>query len=279
MTRLSSHGGHALPLSDPNKVTHLGPLADFGAHAKQITQIASEIAMDHFRNTLDVSFKSDESPVTQADKAVEAAVLAYLEGHLPDHGVYGEEYGQKRLNSEYLWVVDPIDGTRSFLSGHPLFGFLLALLQNSEPQMGIVAMPALNEVYMGVKGKGAWLNSDPISVSNATRMDRSILYVNEGDKIFQSEPQLFNRLMQSGQTRRFAYDCYPHALLAAGHIDLVFDYDLQPYDFMAVSALVHAAGGVVTDWEGNPVDLSSDGRIISASTPELHQQALALVNA
>ncbi|WP_120634646.1 inositol monophosphatase family protein [Ruegeria sp. EL01] len=279
MTRLSSQGGHPLPVPDPIELQDLGQLADFGAHAKQITQIASAVAMDHFRNSLDVSFKSDESPVTQADKAVEAAVLAYLEGHFPDHGVYGEEYGQKRLNSEYLWVVDPIDGTRSFLSGHPLFGFLLALLQNSEPQIGIVAMPALSEVYLGVKGKGAWLNADSISVSNTTQLDRSILYVNEGDKIFQNEPRLFNRLMKSGQTRRFGYDCYPHALLAAGHIDVVFDYDLQPYDFMSVSALVQAAGGVVTDWAGKPVGLSSDGRIISASTPELHQQALALIKA
>ena len=138
-------------------------------------------------------------------------------------------------------------------------------------------MPALDEVFMGVPGRGATLNGEEISASNCTRLDQSILFVNEGDKIHRDYPALFDRLMQSGQTRRFAYDCYPHALLAAGHVDAVIDYDLQPYDYLPVLAVVEAAGGVMTDWEGQPLDLNSDGRVISAATPELHSEMLALV--
>ena len=139
-------------------------------------------------------------------------------------------------------------------------------------------MPALKETYVGVPGEGAMLNGAPISVSGATRLDRSILYVNEGEKLYRDHPVLFSRLMQAGQTRRFAYDCYPHALLASGHVDAVVDYDLQPYDFLAVAPLIEAAGGVMTDWQGKALTLESDGAVISAATPALHRDLLALIN-
>lgn len=248
-------------------------------HAKSISAIASDAAMRYFRGRLGVEFKQDESPVTQADKGVEAEVRAYLTQHFPDHGVFGEEEGKQDGDGRHMWVVDPIDGTRSFLSGHPLFGFLLAHLVDGKPKLGVVGMPALNETFVGMVETGATLNGQPIHVSGQIALDRSILYVNEGDKIYRDHPGLFGRLMQSGQTRRFAYDCYPHALLAAGHVDAVVDYDLQPYDFLALSPLIEAAGGVMTDWQGQPLSLASDGAVISAATPELHAQLLTLLNA
>lgn len=247
-------------------------------HAIAMAEIASETAMRHFRGTLGVEFKQDDSPVTQADKAVEAEVRNYLSLHFPDHGVFGEEHGAEVGDGRHMWVIDPIDGTRSFLSGHPLFGFLLAHLIDGRPQIGVVGMPALKETYVGVPGEGAMLNGAPISVSGATRLDQAILYVNEGDKIYRDHPAVFSRLMQAGQTRRFAYDCYPHALLASGHVDAVVDYDLQPYDFLAVAPLVSAAGGVMTDWQGNALTLDSDGAVISAATPALHRELIALLN-
>ena len=253
-------------------------LADLSRHATRIAAAASDVAMSHFRNRLNVEFKADDSPVTQADKAVETVVRDYLRTQFPDHGIFGEEHGQEGLDKPRLWVTDPIDGTRSFLSGHPLFGFLLAFLDHGRPQIGLVGMPALNETYLGIAGQGATLNGAPISTSGATMLDRAILYVNEGDKIHRHCPQVFQRLMQAGQTRRFAYDCYPHALLAAGYVDAVVDYDLQPYDFLALSALVTAAGGVATDWHGNPLTLASDGRVLTAATPTLHRELRALVH-
>ncbi|WP_371255967.1 inositol monophosphatase family protein [Ruegeria sp. 6PALISEP08] len=247
-------------------------------HAVQMANIASTTGMRFFRGSLGVEFKLDESPVTQADKAVEAEVRAYLKRHFPAHGIFGEEHGKQAGDGRHMWVIDPIDGTRSFLSGHPLFGFLLAYLVEGQPQLGLVGMPALNEVYVGGVGEAATLNGKPIRASQQKRLEQSILYVNEGDKIHRDYPDLFNRLMQAGQTRRFAYDCYPHALLAAGHVDAVVDYDLQPYDYLAVAPLVIAAGGVITDWQGRTLTLESDGAVVSAATPELHADLLELIN-
>ncbi len=253
-------------------------MADLVTHAMAVADIANIAARGYFRGRLGVEFKSDESPVTQADKGVETQVRTYLEQHFPDHGIFGEEHGFDGQNCREVWIIDPIDGTRSFLSGHPLFGFLLGHLVNGKPDIGVIGMPALNEVFVGVSGQGATLNGNAIATSKKTRLDQSILFVNEGDKIYRDHPALFAKLMQSGQTRRFAYDCYPHALLAAGHVDAVIDYDLQPYDFLPVLAVVKAAGGVMTDWNGKPLDLNSDGRVISAATPELHAEMLDKVN-
>ena len=261
-------------VTESHKMPSTGSYAD---HAARIAGIAADTALGFFRGRLGVEFKADESPVTQADKAVESEVRAYLERHFPDHGIFGEEHGFEGADRENVWIVDPIDGTRSFLSGHPLFGFLLGFLQGGVPQLGVIGMPALGETYLGLRGRGATLNGAPIRVSDQARLDQAVLYVNEGDKIHRDHPSLFTRLMQAGQTRRFAYDCYPHALLAAGHVDAVIDYDLQPYDFLPVSAVIEAAGGVITDWQGNPLGLDSDGRVIAAATPQLHAGMLALI--
>lgn len=251
---------------------------DRAAHARRVADLAAAEAMRHFRGQLGVEFKADESPVTQADKAVEAKVRSYLEAHFPDHGIFGEEHGAQGMTRDQLWVIDPIDGTRSFLSGNPLFGFLLAHLDRGVPDLGVIGMPALGEVFLGVAGQGATLNGKPVQVSHQTDLDQAILYVNEAEKIAAADPALFARLCASGQTRRFAYDCYPHALVAAGHVDAVIDFDLQPYDYLPVAAVVTAAGGVITDWQGKPLTLQSDGRVVSAATPELHAAVLDVLN-
>lgn len=247
-------------------------------HALAVTKIASAKAMSFFRGHLGVEFKADESPVTQADKAVEQEVRAYLGQHFPDHGLFGEEGGHDGETRREMWVIDPIDGTRSFLSGHPLFGFLLAHLTDGAPDLGVIGMPALGEVYLGARGRGAWLNGEVISVSQQTHLDDAILYINEGPKILRDHPKSFQRLLAAGQTQRFAYDCYPHALLAAGHVDAVVDYDLQPYDFLALAPVIEAAGGIISDWQGAPLGLHSGGAVVSAATPEVHGQLLAVLN-
>ena len=244
-------------------------------HAAIMSEMAAKTAKRFFRGTLGVEFKQDESPVTQADRAVEADIRRYLKIHFPDHGIFGEEQGREDGNSDRLWVIDPIDGTRSFLSGNPLFGFLLAHLAAGRTELGIIGMPALNETFIGVRDKGATLNGTPIRTSRTASMDDAILYINEAEKIYRDHPEVFDRLLQTGQTRRFAYDCYPHALVAAGHVDAVIDYDLQPYDFLSVSAVIEAAGGIMSDWKGQPLSLASDGAVISAANPSLHAELLS----
>ncbi|MES0810379.1 inositol monophosphatase family protein [Roseibium sp. SCPC15] len=253
-------------------------MTDYSAHALHMANIGAEAARGYFRGRLGIEFKEDESPVTQADKAVESKVRAYLADQFPDHGIFGEEHGIEDVDAENVWIIDPIDGTRSFLSGHPLFGFLLGHLVEGKPRLGVIGMPALHETFMGVKGEGATLNGEAIHTSGQTELDQAIVFINEGEKLFRDKPGVFERLMNTGQTRRFTYDCYPHALLAAGHVDVVVDYDLQPYDYLPVSAVVEAAGGLMTDWQGNALTLQSDGCVVSAATPELHAQMLKLLD-
>ena len=248
------------------------------AHVNRLAALAGDTALTYFRNPLEVELKEDESPVTQADKAVEVCVRAYLEKHFPDDGIVGEEFGQLDQSnnvSDNVWSIDPIDGTRSFLSGHPLFGFLLARLYRGVPEVGVIGMPALGETLVGRRGVGTTLNGRQVFSSNQTSLDRAIVFINEGEKLIAERPKALSNLLKIGHTRRFSYDCYPHALLAMGQADVVVDYDLQPYDYLPIVAVIEAAGGVVTDWQGNSLTLSSGGtNIVSAATPELHAQIL-----
>ncbi|HIP24141.1 MAG TPA: inositol monophosphatase family protein [Rhodobacteraceae bacterium] len=245
------------------------------AYAEKIAEDAGKVAMSYFRGKLGIEVKEDLSPVTVADKAVEAFVRERLAQDFPDDGVFGEEEGASGLDRARVWVLDPIDGTRSFLSGYPTFGFLLAILEHGKPKIGVVGIPAMGEVYTGL-GREAQLNGAPISVSQQKSLSDAILYIHEAEHMRTHDQAVLEQLTKSGTTRRFAYDCYAHALLAAGHIDAVVDYNLQPYDYLPLCALIEAAGGLITDWQGQPLTLESDGRVISAATPELHAELLEI---
>ena len=245
------------------------------AYATKLAEDAGKVAMGYFRGTLGIEVKADLSPVTVADKAVEAFVRDRLAQDFPNDGLFGEEEGASGLDKDRVWVLDPIDGTRSFLSGYPTFGFLLAILERGKPKIGVVGIPAMNEVYTGLGGAAA-CNGRAIGVSGQTRLADAILYIHEAEHMRAHDAAALEKLTQTGATRRFAYDCYAHALLAAGHIDAVVDYNLQPYDYLPLCALIEAAGGVITDWQGQPLTLESDGRVISAATPALHAELMEI---
>lgn len=245
---------------------------------QDIMRNAGHIAMRHFRKAIDIEVKSDESPVTLADKAIESAARDQLAQSFPDHAILGEEFGTGDLKVAHVWVIDPIDGTRSFIAGHPLFGVLLGFVEEGEPLLGMIYMPALNELYIGQQGTGATLNGQPVEVSSKTDLTDAIIFINEGEKLMSAQPDLLSRLLRAGHTRRLGYDCYAYALLAAGHVDAVVDFDLKPFDFLPLIGVVEAAGGVITDWEGRPLNFESDGTIIAACSAELHAQLLALVS-
>lgn len=255
-------------------MTQYNQIAD---KATQIVAEASVTAMSYFRNLLEIETKDDESPVTVADKTVEAQIRNALLEAYPNFGILGEEFGSENLDAETFWVVDPIDGTRSFISGMPLFGMLLGLVDKGKPVLGIVGMPALNEVYIGQAGGGASMNGAPITASSQTDLGDATLFINETETMVSQHPAVFAKLLKAGKTRRVSYDCYPHALVAAGHIDAVVDCNLQPYDYLPIVALIEAAGGLMTDWQGKPLTLHSDGRVLSAATPELLAQLIEIV--
>lgn len=246
--------------------------------AIEIQKEAAATALLHFRTGVSIDVKSDESPVTAADLAVERNARARIQLAFPDHEILGEEFGSGDLTKDHIWVIDPIDGTRSFISGNPSFGFLLAYIEGGRNKMSMIGMPALNEVFIGLAGQGATLNGTAIKTSKTTTLSDAILYINEGEKLFADEPAVHSELVKTGHTRRFSYDCYPHAMMAAGFVDCVVDYDLKPFDYLPLAGVIEAAGGIITDWQGNPLDFNSDGRVVSAATPELHKELLAILS-
>ncbi|PLS21281.1 inositol monophosphatase family protein [Neptunicoccus cionae] len=248
------------------------------ADGTDFVQAAGATARSYFRQHNAVEFKDDESPVTVIDQRIEQELKKAIAAKYPMDGIFGEESGVDGGLDGNLWVIDPIDGTRSFISGNPLFGMLLAYVRHGAPLAGIISMPVLDELYCGAIGQGATCNGAPISVSDQRNIDDCTLYINEGEKLMAEHPEPLARLLKAGKTRRFGYDCYPHALLAAGHIDAVVDYDLKPYDYLALASVITAAGGILTDWQGRALDLSSDGAVVAAATPELHRALLALLN-
>lgn len=245
--------------------------------AQRIVSDASPVAMALFRKSFDVSQKSDDSPVTIADQNTERAIRTDLELAFPGETIFGEEFGQTGTQDS-MWIVDPIDGTRSFITGMPLFGMLLGYVSDGIPQLGVINMPALGELYAGARGSGATLNGASIAVSKCRDLSQARLFLNEADKMAVDTPDVFSRLVTAGALRRLGADCYPHALVASGHADAVVDYGLQPYDYLPVAAVIQAAGGMMTDWQGQPLSLASDGRTLTAATPELHAQLLEIVH-
>ena len=245
--------------------------------ALDITEAASRISLAHFNHALDIITKDDESPVTIADRETEQAIRSRLQADFPDDGIFGEEFGNQGLDKADIWVVDPIDGTRSFIAGVPLFGMLLAMIRQRQPVLGVCRLPAIKQVYAAARGLGATRNGAPIHVSRQTALERAMLFINEGEKIHADAPHVFERLMAAGKLRRLSYDCQPHALVASGQIDAVVDYDLKPYDYFALAPIITEAGGIITDWQGRRLDYDSDGRVISAATPELHGELMALL--
>ena len=244
--------------------------------ALQVTETAATVALSYFRDSPSVETKADQSPVTIADKQTENSIRDGLLRAFPDDAIFGEELGQTGAGDD-MWIIDPIDGTRSFITGLPLFGMLLGYVSAQGPQLGVIRMPALNEVYTGMAGR-ATCNSTPIRTSNCTKLAQANLFINEGDKLAVQEPLVFGHLATAGALRRMGADCYPHALVARGMADAVVDYNLQAYDYLPVSAVVEAAGGIMTDWQGKPLTMHSDGRTLTAATPQLHRELLALVN-
>lgn len=257
-------------------------LARIAAEATRIAEAASAVPMRHFRQAglgIEIKDDADASPVTIADRATEKAIRAALADAFPGHGIFGEEFGTEGSLDGPAWIIDPIDGTRSFLTGHPAFGMLIGHLHAGVPQVGIVRMPALDETFTGIRGGAATLNGAPIRVRDVVRLDQARLYVNEAERMHALAPETFARLCTLGHTRRMSYDCYPHAMVAAGLIDAVTDIGLEPYDFLPLVPLIEAAGGVITDWQGRGLALGSDGRVVTAATPALHAALLEVLAA
>jgi inositol-phosphate phosphatase / L-galactose 1-phosphate phosphatase / histidinol-phosphatase len=252
-------------------------LDPFLALALELADAAGAAIRPHFRNLATVEEKADLTPVTVADRAAEAAMRVLIETHFPDHGILGEEFGRVRGEAEFVWVLDPIDGTKSFISGVPLFGTLIALTQKRRPILGVIDQPISRERWVGALGRPTTLNGAPIRCRACPHLAAATLFATTPEMFKGGDAACFARLSAAVKLTRFGADCYAYGLVAAGFVDLVLEAGLKPYDFCAMVPIVEGAGGIATDWRGAPLDLHSDGRVLVAGDRRAHQVALGLL--
>jgi histidinol-phosphatase len=247
------------------------------ALADRLADTAGAIIRRYFRRRIAVVQKSDNTPVTIADRAAERAMRRLIAAQFPEHGVLGEEYGPLRADADYVWVLDPIDGTKSFVSGIPLFGTLIALAYRGRPILGVIDQPILKERWIGAAGRKTTLNGKKVKSRAGIAPGEATLYATAPDMFAPREAAGFRRLAGKVKRTRFGADCYAYAMLASGFVDLVVETDLKPYDFCALAPVIEGAGGTMTDWQGKPLGLASDGRVIAAGDAALARKARAIL--
>jgi inositol-phosphate phosphatase / L-galactose 1-phosphate phosphatase / histidinol-phosphatase len=247
------------------------------AFAQHLADAAGEVIRPYFRKPLAVDDKADLSPVTAADRAAEETMRALIERRFPAHGILGEEFGWERKDAELVWVLDPIDGTKSFISGVPLFGTLIALTREGRPIIGIIDQPISRERWTGAAGRPTTLYGAPIRCRPCPSLAAATLFATTPDMFNGEDVASFARVSAAVKLTRFGADCYAYGLLAAGFVDRVLEASLKPYDFCAMVPIVEGARGVATDWRGGSLDLASDGRILVAGDRRAHDAALALL--
>ncbi len=250
---------------------------EFLALALRLADAAGEAIRPYFRQPLAVDDKPDLSPVTAADRAAEQVMRALIEDRFPEHGIVGEEFGRARDDAEFVWVLDPIDGTKSFISGVPLFGTLIALTRHRRPILGIIDQPILRERWVGVAGRPTTLNGAVVRCRTCLALEAATLFATTPDMFKGGDAAAFARVSGAVKLTRFGGDCYAYGLVAAGFIDLVLEASLKPYDFCAMVPIVEGAGGIATDWRGSSLDLGSDGHILVAGDRRTHRPALDLL--
>ena len=264
------------------------PLGDLAADLVRQTlleaaEIAAAITLPRFRQGIAVDNKWSVGfdPVTEADREAERVIRNLLAERFPGHSILGEEWEDKSGTEPYAWIIDPIDGTRAFVTGVPVWGTLVGLTVNGRAAAGLMAQPFTGEIYLSLPGEAHYHRGSehlPLRTSAVTEVAKAKLTTTSPDLFLRPGRDLtvqWNRLERSVLTTRYGLDCYGYALLAAGHIDLVVEAGLKNVDICPLIPLIENAGGVITTWEGGRAE--GGGNCIAAATPELHQAALAVL--
>jgi myo-inositol-1(or 4)-monophosphatase len=253
---------------------------DFSSFVDQLASVSGDTILPFFRTALAIENKQPGGfdPVTAADRAAESSMRALIRKTFPGHGIIGEEHGAERTDAEYVWVLDPIDGTKSFITGMLAWGTLIGLMRFGEPVFGMIHQPFTRERFTGDGGaaryRGPAGNRDMrvracASLGDAIVSTTSPLLMNEADRAS------FKRVENAAKLSRYGGDCYAYCMLAAGLIDLVIETEIKPYDIVAVIPVVTGAGGIVTTWENEPAQ--EGGRVIVAGDARVHAAALELL--
>ncbi len=256
-------------------------LVNMESFIEKLATQAGEAILPFFRTSLSVADKAEKAafdPVTEADRAGESIIRARLKEHLPQHGIIGEEFGAENADAEYVWVIDPIDGTRSFICGIPLWGTLIGLLRNGKPVLGVMNQPYTGELFIGTGGSAQFKRGTQTrTLTTRACANLSDAYLATTSPLIFDEAHKARYDAVAAQTRlaRYGTDCYAYCMLAAGQIDLVVEAGLKPYDIVALIPIIEGAGGVVTTWDGGPAQ--NGGAIVAAGDRRVHEQALKIL--
>lgn len=248
------------------------------AFAVQLADAVRPVVRQHFRSRIAIETKADASPVTLADREAETAARDLIGKTYPDHGIVGEEFGALREDAEHVWIIDPIDGTKAFITGKPVFGTLIALQRAGVPTIGLIDMPALDERWIGAPGAPTRFNGQSAATRACPSLPEALLATTTPDMFVGENGAAFDRIRSSVGACHYGGDCYNYALLASGFIDLVVEAQLQTYDFMALVPVIAGAGGIITDWQGRPLGPGSDGRVVAAGDRRVHAAAIERLN-
>jgi inositol-phosphate phosphatase/L-galactose 1-phosphate phosphatase/histidinol-phosphatase len=253
---------------------------DFVDLASRLADASRPILRSYYRRKLDIDIKSDASPVTQADREAEAAIRTVINATFPEHGIFGEEFGKEREGAEYVWVLDPLDGTRAFVTGRPTFGTLIALTRNGAPLLGLIDMPVLGDRWIGAVGRPTTLNGEHVTTRACARLGEA--YLSASIPLMFDTPEKrrkFDAVQARARSTTFGGDCYQYGMVATGFLDIVIECSLVEYDYLALAPIIEGAGGRITDWRGNGLRMGSGDRVIATGDARVHDEALGILAA
>jgi myo-inositol-1(or 4)-monophosphatase len=254
---------------------------DFSAFVDELAALSGETILPFFRTAMRVQDKGRPGsfdPVTAADHAAETAMRALIRRTFPEHGVVGEEFAEERPDAEYVWVLDPIDGTKSFISGMPAWGTLIGLMRKGLPVFGAMNQPFTGERFSGDGGAARYrgpAGARALHVRPCARLAEAVVYTTSPRLMNEADRAAFGKVEDAARLSRYGGDCYAYCMLAAGHVDLVVETELKPHDVIPLVPIIAGAGGVITTWEnGEPY---AGGRIIAAGDRRVHAEAMAIL--
>ncbi len=254
-------------------------IIDFANH---LADLSTSIAKKYFRQENGEIVKNDKSPVTLADQQIEEVLRNEIIKKFSNHGIIGEEFGLHNPDSDYQWIIDPIDGTSSFIIGRPTFGTLISLAYKGKSILGIINQPISGERWLGIENQGAWFNNKAIKTRQCLDIQDAVISTTSPFFFAKHDLEKFQKLCISAKYPKFGGviyggDCYAYALLASGYLDLIIEPELQIYDYAALVPIIKMAGGYIGDWQGNELGLKSGVKLIAAGTKELYNKTVALM--
>jgi histidinol phosphatase-like enzyme (inositol monophosphatase family) len=252
--------------------------AEFVSLAERLADASGHVVRHYFRSPIEIITKADASPVTIADREAEKELRRMVALAYPQHGLIGEEYPAERQDAEYVWVFDPIDGTKSFITGRPLFGTLIALLHRGRPILGIIDHPALGERWIGAAGRPTSFRGKTARVRLCDEIGKAVLAASSPHMFgTAAAAAAFERVRSQTGLTMYGADCYAYGLLASGFHDLVVEANNGIHDFLALVPVIEGAGGIITDWTGRPLGIDSGDKVLAAGDRRMHDQALRLL--